>query len=257
MMSIFLLDFKFLFNNSFFMLTKLSHLIDLMYPKTCFSCNKQWSYLCSTCTKTLKPHSEICPVCQERNHNYARCLSCKKSSYELEGIMIVFQYTWVVKELVATLKYQHVYTIAPWMAHKIALLIATQPIYHTQKQSLSITSVPSHRIRKYRVKGYNQSELLAKEVAKLLSLPYLHTTKRIKRTKSQVKLSRIKRLSNLVWAFDNLSTSSKQKEKESKTIIIIDDITTTWATLLQIAKQIKKQHPNYKIRGAVFARHGV
>ena len=234
------------------MLTKLSALLDILYPKICVGCSTYWSTLCPACTKTLQAHSEICPSCHEQYPNYRTCLTCRKTTYPLEGILIVFQYTSYIKTLIASLKYHHTYTLAPFLASKISLVIQSHPLYQFHQSQIALTSIPSHRIRKHRIKWYNQSELLAKEVAKQLSLSYIPTTKRRKRTKSQVKLSRKKRLTNLIGVFENIPCTIP---KEIKILIVIDDITTTWSTLVQAAKQIKKQHPDILIRGAVVARH--
>jgi len=237
--------------------------IDFIYPPRCLDCGVEGFYSCSSCTKKLKPHSESCPTCHTTSPHYQICIACKakerikgkKSWSQIEGILINFQYTPLAKALVYQLKYNHAASLAKVIGQKIWLLISTHPLMRSNK-SIAISYVPSHRIRKHRVKGYNQSELIARKVANDLHLPLIKATTRTRHTKSQVKLSRKKRFSNLKRAFSIHPDSWKQLN-EIDTLIIVDDITTTGSTLIEVARCIKKQHPRIKIRGAVFARHGV
>lgn len=61
--------------------------------------------------------------------------------------------------------------------------------------------MPSHWWRRYFEKGYNQSELLAQELAKRLKLPLFPCAKKCKATASQLSLKRSARLENLKGAF--------------------------------------------------------
>ncbi len=227
--------------------------IDLLYPKHCLECWTQGSYCCSTCTKLLIPHSESCPVCHQVSVQYQVCVWCKAKGSDLEGIIINFQYTDLCKAMVYQLKYNHVFSLAQTIAQKMSLLLRTHPIY--PQDWLGISYIPSHRLRKHWIKGYNQAELIASHIASELSLPLLRISKRKRYTKSQVTLTRKKRIKNLSNAF-TLVPECKHLLKNTKILILVDDITTTGTTIVEVAKCIKKQHPHIKIRGAVFARHG-
>jgi len=112
--------------------------------------------------------------------------------------------------------------------------------------------VPSHRWRKFFYKGYNQSELLAKNIADRLSIPCLPVVKKSRYTRSQTKLSRNQRLKNLRGSF---VVTNECDRKSYQTIVIIDDIVTTGSTLNEIAAVIKKQYPQKVIWGWVAGRH--
>ncbi|MCX6822878.1 MAG: phosphoribosyltransferase family protein [candidate division SR1 bacterium] len=120
------------------------------------------------------------------------------------------------------------------------------------KSKLVISFVPAHRYRKYFTKGYNQSELLAKNLAKKLGVHCSQLVEKKKHTKSQAKLDRKARLTNLQKAFvlkENIHLNGME------TVLLIDDVTTTGSTLNQMAKVIKKDYPKVKVRGLVIARH--
>jgi competence protein ComFC len=89
------------------------------------------------------------------------------------------------------------------------------------------------------LRWYNPSKILAKNISEKLWI-WLENNifKKIKYTKSQKFLSRQDRWTNL----DNsLEINKKQLDKiVDKNIIIVDDIISTWATLNQMAKILKK-----------------
>ncbi len=91
-----------------------------------------------------------------------------------------------------------------------------------------VTAVPMHPIRK-RIRGYDQSELLAKEIAKLMKLPYEPCLKRVKLTKIQHTMDRQQRKTAQIGSF---ACSKLHGEK----ILLIDDVFTSGATLRECAR---------------------
>ncbi len=237
------------------------NIINRLFPKHCISCSQQWDYLCLPCKRKLSPHPEICPYCHRASKDYATCLDCKmeKENY-LEWIIIPFAYTDEVKKLILKVKYYHKKDVINFLVDRMIIALQTNQILQQNLEnpafctlhSALISFVPSHRYRRLFVKGYNQSELLAKNLASKLSLECKQFVRKTKRTKSQAQLSRAGRLKNLKGAF---SLDSKNSLNGNETILLVDDVTTTWSTLNQIAKVIKTEFPKIKIRGIVIARH--
>jgi ComF family protein len=100
-----------------------------------------------------------------------------------------------------------------------------------------ITPVPLHWWRAYR-RGYNQSELLANRLSFKIDVPSKVLLRRIKPTRPQVELSRDQRAENVKNAFqvdEAMITSINDK-----TILLIDDVCTTGATLRECARALKK-----------------
>lgn len=93
-----------------------------------------------------------------------------------------------------------------------------------QNSKLVVSFVPTHRYRHYFVKGYNQSQLLAKKLSEKLQVPRVKLAKKKKHTKTQASLNRNGRLKNLKNAFSLVPNS---KLIGNETILIVDDITTT------------------------------
>ena len=101
-----------------------------------------------------------------------------------------------------------------------------------------ITAVPMHE-SDLKKRGYNQSVLLAKELAKLLELPYSDTLLKIKKTKKQHLLKYKERKTNLNGAFKVID----KDEINGKRILIIDDIITSGYTLGNCCKVLSRAKP--------------
>jgi ComF family protein len=224
--------------------------IDHIFPKQCINCEKHWEYLCKDCKKTLQPHPEICPYCHRFSENYKTCINCKTDHNNvLEGIITTFLYTWLLKKLILKFKYFHKHDIWDFLAERLTLAIKSN--HKIPNQNLIFTSIPSHRFRKYFIKWYNQSEILAQNLSIKYWMTYKKLTNKTKRTKSQAWLNRNQRLTNLIGVFSNLQN---EKLNWQETIIIVDDITTTWSTINELAKTIKQKYPHNKIRWLVLGR---
>ncbi len=94
-----------------------------------------------------------------------------------------------------------------------------------------ITFVPMYKSRE-RERGYNQSKILAENIAKKLDLRCIDVFSKIKDTKFQVGLKKNQREINLKDAFK----VTKVPEK----IIIVDDVITTGTTISELVKAAKK-----------------
>jgi ComF family protein len=227
-------------------------LLDLLFPRECVGCRKEGSYLCSDCKKSLHAHPEICPFCHKASKDFQTCSACKAEGKEIEGIIIGFSYQTLLKKLILKVKFSHKKDVVPFLAERLALMIQTntklQSLLSTDMQKgqtqLFVSFVPSHWRRKYLEKGYNQSELLAKELANQLGLTMLPLAKKCKYTVSQLKLTRDQRSKNLKEVFVPLHLEALP---HGARVLIVDDVTTTGSTLLEMAKVIRTQRSDVKI----------
>lgn len=104
-----------------------------------------------------------------------------------------------------------------------------------QNRIETMIPVPLHFSRR-RSRGFNQAELLAKELGKLIGvIVETDVVVRIKKTDPQKKLSHKERQGNLKGAF-----GVRTDWKPAGTVLIIDDIYTTGNTIHRIAKVLKK-----------------
>lgn len=108
---------------------------------------------------------------------------------------------------------------------------------HVKKQSLDgdyIVPIPLHWQRRV-WRGFNQAEILAHAVARVLKKPVVKFLKRTKNTVFQSKLSAPERKENLENAFE-CAISLKDKK-----ILLVDDLYTTGATAAAAARELYKQ----------------
>jgi len=223
--------------------------INFFFPRTCINCRMPGDYLCKACKKLLNPHPEICPYCHKFSPDYKTCLNCKTDkSHHLEWLIVGFSYKDLIKKLILQLKYYHKYDVTEFLTDRLALAISTNK---SLPKKFKISYVPSHRFRHHCIKGYNQSKILAQKLSEKIWLPRIYIAKKTRSTHTQAGLDRNQRLSNL----ENALQIDGQKIRESDTILIIDDVTTTGSTINELAKTIKSQFPKVKIWWAVLARN--
>lgn len=230
-------------------------IIDLLFPEQCVGCWSSGSYLCPTCRKQLKPHPEICPLIHKPSPWYAVRQDLLTQKSPLDGCVVLFRFDPLIKKLITSLKYYHRAHISSFLGQRLALSLQSHEFlsqFISHNSSLIISYVPSHWIRHYITKGYNQSQLLARALCKDLwfSKP-IQLCKKIKHTHSQVGMSRDERKNNLSDAFEVLVPIPVWS-----TIVIIDDVLTSGATMVEMAKTIKALQPDCQVRGLCVARNG-
>ena len=113
-----------------------------------------------------------------------------------------------------------------------------------------LVPVPLHWSR-FAWRGYNQSELIAQRIGKLLNVPVINILKRNRRTIFQSRLSSQDRQKNVENVF--CLNYSFSKEFEGKNIVIVDDLFTSGATVKSAAKVLVQLNSS-SITAAVFCR---
>ncbi|HOZ53224.1 MAG TPA: double zinc ribbon domain-containing protein [bacterium] len=235
--------------------------LDFLFPKKCLICEKDnEDYLCFNCFKKLKNKKPICLECGSETKLGEFCNNCQKN-YDLRGILVAGDFN--DKNLASLIK-SYKYNFIKDLAHPLSLFlinflkeqlirnpILPKLVNYNQIINLrdfSLLSVPLSK-KRLRWRGFNQSELLAQNIAKEFDLELLSDLKKIKHRRPQANLNKEERLINLKNCFE-----WRGKSLSNKKIIIIDDVCTTGATLNEIAVELKK-HQAQEIWGLVLA-HG-
>ena len=113
-----------------------------------------------------------------------------------------------------------------------------------------VSCIPLSR-KRLRKRGYDQAELLAREIAESIGVPYVGTLKKIKNTAAQSTIrDRKKRAANIAGAY----TVPKPDEVCGKHILIVDDVVTTGSTMSECARMLRKSGAK-AVFGISLARH--
>ena len=116
------------------------------------------------------------------------------------------------------------------------IIIKDKKVYGFLKLYDIIIPVPMNKLKKS-VRGYNQSELVANEIAKQMELPFEKTVLiKTKNTKVQSTLTKTQRIENVKNAFFVTDTTKVKYKK----VILIDDIYTTGCTVNECSKVLKQ-----------------
>lgn len=217
-------------------------LISILAPRTCYGCNRPGTSLCLECLKRyVEPRQPHCFECQWGWRLGTTCLSCAPD-VSLVGTVVATRYTGLVRTLMRRLKQSPDVRIAELFGKLLARRIMHIPVRPTL-----ITFMPTSPGR-YRERGYNPAELIARTVARELVLPCRPTLLRLT-TKHQMGLDRMDRRSQIAGAFVMRGGAHVRGE----TIVIIDDVMTTGASLNEAARELTESGANW-VWGAAVAR---
>jgi competence protein ComFC len=148
--------------------------------------------------------------------------------------------------MVRRLKYEGQRYLARTLAH----LMADAFVQNGWEKPDVLIPVPLH-IKRRRKRGYNQSELLCRELSPILNVPYDgNALVRVKNTRSQTGLNREDRIGNMDGAF----TLRAGWNPAWLNILLVDDVCTTGATLCECAKVLA--HYGARDVRALVAAHG-
>ena len=146
----------------------------------------------------------------------------------IDGAAYAYVYHGAAAGIVRRLKYSGVGRLAAFMGED--MVRAYRFLEPTGADC--VACVPMHKRRQKR-RGYNHAELLARDVAARIDLPYVDALERIRNTRQQARLDDHARRINLRGAFQ-VSTSVAGRR-----IILVDDVCTTGSTARECAKALK------------------
>lgn len=216
---------------------------EALFPHRCFGCGNYQTLLCDHCLKRI-PKRLPATFFVAPSNSYTSPLDSLTSATYFRVPLI--------SRLIHSFKYQSLKDLSEPLSR-----LLSETLYHTSVPLPDIvTSVPLHP-KRLRERGFNQSFLLAEHLTHNLNelIPLTqHTSLLIKtrHTKPQSKQqTRETRLTNLENAFD-LSPLCKDTPLKGKIIWLVDDVTTTGATLTACAK-VLKAHGVKEVHGIVIA----
>ena len=206
--------------------------LDLIFPKRCVVCGRFGEYLCDKDKKNIQPAKAFCPVCLRAAIGGATHPKCK-GKLSLDGLICMVDYKSPVKEIIAELKYRFVTDLARMLEQEIR---KSRFLDKYDFAGFTVVPIPLSSGRK-NWRGFNQTEILAKVVARRLRLIVTpEILRKIRETKPQAKLRREDRLKQVKGTFGLVLETVKGKK-----YIIFDDVWTTGATLKEVAAVLKRK----------------
>lgn len=199
--------------------------IDMLFPYECAGCRAHSVLFCNECL-------ESCPRAISTQHTF---------------IHAVFDYqNPIIKRSLWRFKYENVRAFAEIFARPLYEKILDElcdDIDAHQQEKYVLIPIPLHTSRQ-RARGYNQSELLARGIMTLDKGNIFEFAPealiRTRKTKPQARSEkRTARIANLHEAF----MCPDPTRIRGRTIIFIDDVTTTGATLLSAKHTLSLAHP--------------
>ena len=217
-------------------------LLDVIYPRKCVGCGapapETFRYLCWDCwadtQKVVPPFCRICgdPVAGSVEHEFV-CYACAAERPAFDMARSVARYDGVVGEMLKRLKYHHGLWLAPDLADLMLNCLKAEFPGVTFDW---VVPVPLYHVRR-RERGYNQSMVLASELARRISAKSsARLLRRIRPTTTQTNLTAPQRLSNVQNAF----TYGRERKLAGQRVLLVDDVMTTGATVNACAKALKK-----------------
>lgn len=208
--------------------------LDLLFPKTCFGCQKSETYLCCDCEAIL----EVSDI-----HKSIRTKHLSDLYFALEHKKPL------IKTLISQFKYQ---SFIKELSYPLSSLIINHfQLIEKNKNDFKdfiIIPVPLH-IKRLKWRGFNQAEEIGKYLSEFFKIPLINNVLIKKhKTLAQTELTGTKRERNVL----NVFRCENTKIIKNKNILLIDDIYITGSTINECARVLKNSGAK-KITGIVVA----
>ncbi|MCI0697816.1 ComF family protein [candidate division KSB1 bacterium] len=227
-------------------LTRFIHdLAGLIYPVKCLICDgceasSRTQLLCENCLREIssRPLPETIGG-QNRTANYSG----------LDSAFAGWHYDAAMQSIIHATKYRRRPSLGQTLGDLLAQRLSV-PLRDELAQAV-VVPVPLHR-RRQRKRGFNQSLVLARALAKVWHLEVMpNALRRTRFTQPQAKLGAAERWENVEGAF----APARVLHLETPTIFLVDDVLTTGATMNACAVALKSAGAS-KVIGVALARAG-
>ncbi len=208
--------------------------IDTVFPSRCAVCGASVSWgrhsLCAACHDTIPRAGDRCPRCSGYLNSGA-CSVCGTRAWYVDENIVVADYRGTMRTAVRKYKFSGARRLARPFAE-----LAAQRITDAEGATTCdiVTAVPMGRTKRWR-RGYNQSEEVARLVARRLGVPYRRLLRENRGALVQKTLGYRERFLNILGRF----SVSPRRMPDGARVLVVDDIFTTGATINECARVLK------------------
>lgn len=204
----------------------------MFFPRYCVVCGKRLCReeygLCISCLSVLPRTKMHMQVDNEMEKNFWGRLPIERAS-----AFLFYSKGGDVSKLLFELKYYGNYQLGIVLGKCMAEELKNSGFFQNID---AIVPVPLHPNKK-RIRGYNQSEVLAKGISSVLDIPiFTDVLKRSQNTMTQTRKSRFGRWINVDDAFECFNAEIIK----GKHILLLDDVVTTGATIVACSDALKE-----------------
>ncbi len=221
-------------------------LFSLFFPDDCRICGQPLGEVsrvpvCRDCLAGPRPLKAefFCVSCRTPFLNAfpldfeGRCALCRAGLRGFDAAYCFGPYEGALRELIHLYKYGGVKTLARPLGDLLAAALPRDERFDL------IAPVPLHWRRQWQ-RGFNQSELLARDLARRSGIPVVRALRRLRSTAAQAGLSNTRRRQNVARAFACRRGSRGAGRIEGKRVLLIDDVMTTGSTAAACALALKR-----------------
>ena len=194
--------------------------LNFLFPQKCQICFKKGNF-------------EICENCIKRIRRFEDVHICKFQNMNLDKLIYFFRYEGYIRKLILDFKFFNKFYIGKIFSK---IMLKNEKLCGNFKFYDIIIPVPMYKLKKCE-RGYNQTEILAEDLATNLNVYYdKNILLKVINNRKQSSLSKEDRRENIKNVF-KIENSDKITNKR---IILIDDICTTFSTLEECSRILKE-----------------
>ena len=158
-----------------------------------------------------------------------RCALCRRGVRGFDAAYSFGFYEAELRGLIHLFKYGRIRTLAKPLGKLLARALPRDQAFDV------IIPMPLHWRKRWQ-RGFNQSELLAREISRRIHTPVVNALRRVRNTSAQAGLTSAKRRRNVSGAFQ----ARKRGAIDGKRVLLIDDVMTTGATAASCARALQR-----------------
>jgi ComF family protein len=223
-------------------------LFSLIFPDNCRVCDQPLKHfsrvpVCRACLAKPEPLAAeyYCVQCRAPFMSrfpldeLGRCGLCRRGARGFDAAYSFGFYENELRKLIHLFKYDRIQTLSAPLGKLLALALPREQSFDV------IVPMPLHWRKRWQ-RGFNQAELLAREIGRRTHTPVLNALRRVRYTESQAGLTSAKRRQNVSGAFQTSRRASlfSAQPLKGRSVLLIDDVITTGATAASCARALKR-----------------